>query len=100
MHADAQVFLTLFVMGTGRRSVRAIVNLRSLCEGLRPGAYQVDVVDIATDPAQARAHQLVAVPTLLVRDDGITRRFVGDLSDDAGVVQALRALRTGRATDD
>lgn len=99
MHADAKVALTLFVMGTGPRSVRAIVNLRSLCEDLLPGTYQLDVVDIATDPAQARAHQLLAVPTLVLPGDGMARRFVGDMSDDARIAAALQALRTERASD-
>lgn len=80
--------------------MRAIVNLRSLCEGLLPGAYRLDVIDIATDPAQARAHQLLAVPTLLLPGAGMTRRFVGDMSDDARLVEALRVLRTELAIDD
>ncbi len=99
MHADAKVVLTLFVMGTGPRSVRAIVNVRSLCENVLPGTYQLDVVDIAADPAQARAHQLLAVPTLVLPGGGTARRFVGDMSNDARIVEALQALRTERATD-
>lgn len=95
---DAKIVLTLFVMGTGPRSVRAIVNLRSLCDRLLPGAYQLDVIDIATDPAQARSNQLLAVPTLVLPGGGMARRFVGDMSNDDRIVEALKALVTGRAS--
>ena len=98
MHDGAKVALTLFVRGTGTRSVRAIVNVRRLCERLMPGAYRLDVVDIGTDPAQARSNQLIAVPTLVL-PGGEPRRFVGDMSNDDRIVEALDALRTGCATD-
>lgn len=99
MDDGAQVVLTLFVMGTGPRSVREIVNVRSLCERVLPGAYRLEVVDIAVDPAQARANQLLAVPTLVLPGGGQQRRFVGDMSSDDRIVEALQALGTGRATD-
>ena len=99
MHADATILLTLFVMGAGPRSVRAIVNVRSLCDRLLPGAYRLDVVDIATNPAQARANQLLAVPTLVLPAGGQPRRFVGDMSNDARIVEALHALRSTSPTD-
>lgn len=99
MHDDAKLVLTLFVMGTGPRSVRAIVNVRSLCDRLLTDAYRLDVVDIATDPAQARSNQLLAVPTLVL-PDGVQRgRFVGDMSNDERIVEALQALRSRIDTD-
>ncbi|MEO5770978.1 MAG: circadian clock KaiB family protein [Burkholderiaceae bacterium] len=96
MHEDAKTVLTLFVMGNSARSVRAIVNVRRLCERLLPGAYRLDVVDIATDPAQARSNQMLAVPTLVLSDGEQARRFVGDMSNDDRIVEALHALGTGR----
>lgn len=84
-------------MGTGPRSVRAIVNVRSLCERVLPGAYRLDVVDIATHPAQARANQLLAVPTLLLPGHEPPRRFVGDMSNETHIVEALNALRAGHS---
>ncbi len=99
MPDDAKLVLTLFVMGTGPRSVRAIVNVRSLCERLLPEVYRLDVVDIAADPVQARRRQLLAIPTLVLPGDQQPRRFVGDMSNDHGIVEALDALREGRLTN-
>ena len=97
MNDAPTVLLTLFVMGIAPRSVRAIVNVRSLCERVLPGAYRLDVVDIATDPAQARANQLLAVPTLMLPGRGQSRRFVGDMSNDPHIVEALHALGAGHS---
>lgn len=100
MDDDGKVRLTLFVMGTGPRSVRAIVNLRALCERALAGAYRLEVVDIAVEPGQARAHQLLAVPTLLINNANPPHRFVGDLSDGERVLAALSGARNaidGRA---
>lgn len=97
MNEATKVFLTLFVMGTGPHSVRAIVNVRTLCERVLAGVYQLDVVDIATDPARARANQLLAVPTLMLPGREQPRRFVGDMSNDPQIVEALHALRVGHS---
>lgn len=101
MGDDARVLFKLFVMGTGPRSVRAIVNLRRLCERMLPGAYTLNVVDIAVHPAQARDNQLLAVPTLVVQGEGeqSQRRFVGDMSDERPIVEALQAFQGLPNTD-
>ena len=81
--------LKLYVMGTGPRSVRAIVNVRAACDRYLANRYQLEVIDIALDPARARAQQLIAVPTLIQRGAKGNRRFVGDMSDTRRLLKGL-----------
>lgn len=82
--------LELYVMGTGPRSTRAIVNVRAVCDRHLARRYRLEVIDIALEPAQARAKQLIAVPTLLCRGGGLgQQRFVGDMSDSARLLRGL-----------
>lgn len=89
MVKQPKVRLTLYVMGTGPRSVRAIVNTRALCEQHLQGRYGFEVVDIALQPQQARRQQLVAIPTLIVHDADGPRRYVGDMSDAGRFLSSL-----------
>ena len=81
--------LRLFVAGATPRSVRAIDNLRRLLEREMPGRYDLSVVDIYQDPDAARAHQVVAAPTLVKLSPEPVRRIIGDLSDAPRVLRGL-----------
>lgn len=61
--------------------MRAIRNILRICEKDLPGRYQLEVVDIYQEPGRAGNEDIVAVPTLIQRSPGITRRIVGDLSE-------------------
>jgi circadian clock protein KaiB len=89
--------LTLFVTGASDMSVRAIGNVRTLCEQHLPGRYQLEVVDIHRDPSLMLSHNVVAAPTLIKESPLPKRRLVGDLSDTTRVLAALdiRAVETG-----
>jgi circadian clock protein KaiB len=69
--------------------MRAIGNLRRICERYLPGRYDLEVVDMYQQPALARADRIVAAPTLVRRSPGPLRRLVGDLSDEARVLVDL-----------
>jgi circadian clock protein KaiB len=76
-----EYILRLYVTGSTPRSLRAISNLKRLCEMYLPGAYELEVVDIYKNPAAARDAQIIAAPTLIKRLPAPLRRFVGDLSN-------------------
>ena len=57
--------LTLYVTGATARSLRAIANVKAICEQYLKGRYQLEVVDVYRRPALLRADQIVAVPTLI-----------------------------------
>lgn len=81
--------LRLFVMGISPRSVRAIVNVRTICEEHLRDGYELEVIDITLRPALARSEQLVAAPTLIKQLPLPVRRFIGDMSQTDRIVEAL-----------
>ena len=87
--ADRQYLLRLFVTGTSARSARAIVNVRRICEEHLQDGYELEVIDIALNPALARREQLVAAPTLIKQSPPPVRRFIGDMSQTDRLLEGL-----------
>jgi circadian clock protein KaiB len=81
--------LRLFVAGTTTRSVRAIANLRRICEQHLSGRYNLEVIDVYQNPELAKEVQVFAAPTLIKELPLPLRQFVGDLSDTDKVVLGL-----------
>jgi circadian clock protein KaiB len=81
--------LRLYVTGGSPRSVRAIVNVRALCEQHLADRYDLEIVDIARDPMRARTEQLVAAPTLVRQRPLPECRFVGDMSQTERILHRL-----------
>ena len=82
--------LQLYVAGQSPNSVRALANLRELCEEHMRGHYQIEVRDVAEDPDLARSDEIVAIPTLVRRLPEPARRIIGDFSDNGRVLAQLR----------
>jgi circadian clock protein KaiB len=81
--------LRLYVAGQTPRSIAAIANLKKICEKHLPGRYEIEVVDLIKDPAQARRHQIVAIPTLIRQLPEPLKRIIGDLSNVEKVLVGL-----------
>jgi len=86
---DRQYLLQLYIAGTSARSARAIVNIRKICEEHLGEDYDLQVIDIAQQPALARREQLVAAPTLIKQSPLPVRRFVGDMSQTDHILDGL-----------
>ncbi|MGH9742798.1 MAG: circadian clock KaiB family protein [Candidatus Acidiferrum sp.] len=81
--------LRLYVAGQTPRSLAAISNLREICADYSADRYKVEVIDLAKNPALARDHQILAIPTLVRSLPVPIRKIIGDLSDKARVVVGL-----------
>jgi circadian clock protein KaiB len=81
--------LRLYVTGTTPRSVRAIENVRRICEEHLKGAYELEVVDLYKNLPLARGDQIIAAPTLIKRLPVPLRRLIGDMSDESRVLVGL-----------
>ena len=93
----ARHVLRLYVTGVTARSVRAIQNVRRICDEHLEGAYELEVVDLYKNLPLARGDQIVAAPTLIKRLPLPLRRLIGDMSDEARVLVGLdlRPKRNG-----
>ena len=81
--------LRLYVAGSGARSIRAVQNVKRICEAEHSGSYVLSVIEIYKEPARAGEDQIVAIPTLIKEAPGLFRRIVGDLSETALLRRSL-----------
>ena len=81
--------LTLFITGGSPNSVRAINNLKAICEQYLAGRYDLKVIDVYQNPEMAKQQQIIALPTLIKKQPGPLRRLVGDMSDTLKVLRGL-----------
>jgi circadian clock protein KaiB len=81
--------LRLYVAGTRSASLRAVTNIKRICDRHLAGRYHLDVVDLYQQPARAKEDDVVAAPTLVRTEPGPIRRIVGDLSDEHRVLAGL-----------
>jgi len=88
--------LRLYVAGSSPRSLRAVQNVKRLCEAELAGRYNLEVVDIYKEPHRATEDQIVAIPTLIKQAPGLIRRLIGDLSEISVLRQGLGLAEAGR----
>ena len=79
----------LYVTGSSTRSLRAIYNLKKLCDEYLGNDYDLKVIDIYKNPNAAREEQIIAAPTLVKQLPRPLRRFVGDLSNTQKLLLGL-----------
>jgi circadian clock protein KaiB len=90
--------LRLFVAGATARSTQAILRVRELCEAELKGRCDLEVIDIYQQPALARSNQIVATPTLIMEVPKPMRRFIGSLTNIAGLLVELNLSTTVKIT--
>lgn len=81
--------LSLFITGASPNSVRAINNIKAICEQYLAGDYELEIIDVYQIPEIAQREQIIAVPTLIKKGPAPERRLVGDMSDTAKVLRGL-----------
>jgi circadian clock protein KaiB len=87
--------MRLYVTGTTPKSVRAIANVKRLCETYLKGRYQLEVIDIYQQPALAKGEQIIAAPTLIKRLPLPLRRFIGDMTNSERILLGLNLCPEG-----
>jgi len=96
-HAAPQYVLHLYITGSTPRSIRAISNIRKICEAHLAGRYDLEVLDISQHPILASEEQIVAAPTLIKRLPLPLRRFIGDMSQTDRILFGLDLLQMTEA---
>jgi circadian clock protein KaiB len=81
--------LKLFVTGTTPNSVKAIVNIKRICEEFIPGNYELEIVDIYQQPELAQSEQIIAAPALIKKSPLPQRILIGDMSNTNKVLAGL-----------
>jgi circadian clock protein KaiB len=81
--------LKLYVAGSTPRSVKAIANIKRICEDHLKGRYRLEIIDVYQQPEQAAKAQLVVAPTLIRKLPPPLRTFIGDLSETEKILIGL-----------
>ena len=81
--------LRLYVTGSTRKSLRAIANIKKICEEHLKGRYHLEVIDLYQQPSLAKGEQIIAVPTLVKKLPPPLRRIIGDMSSTERVLVGL-----------
>ena len=89
----------LFISGNAPQSVRAILNLKRICEEHLPDRYELEIIDIYKNPLLAKAAQIIAAPTLIKIRPRPSHRLIGDLSDESKVLRGLNITPVGKSLE-
>jgi circadian clock protein KaiB len=90
--------LRLYITGSTPQSIRALTNIKRICEKFVRGNYDLQVIDVYQNPDLARDQQIIAAPTLLKMLPLPLRRLIGDMSDENRVLLGLSIQpESGRA---
>ena len=86
---DKHYILKLYVAGSSPQSVRAIANVKEICEEYLHGRYELQVIDLYQQPQLAQGEQIIAAPTLIKKLPLPLRRIIGDMSSTERVLVGL-----------
>src|SRR5215475_16126500 len=81
--------LRLYVAGTTSRSMRAVANIKEICENSLKNRYDLEVIDIYQQPVLVKGEQIIAAPTLIKKLPLPLRRFIGDMSNTERILVGL-----------
>ena len=82
--------LRLYVADGSPKSLRALTNLKTLCEEHLAGRYEIEIIDLVKQPMLARSDDIVAIPTLVRSLPEPIRKIIGDLSNTDRVLLSLQ----------
>lgn len=79
----------LFVSGMSVKSTLSIDNLRNICEDHLADNFDIQIIDVTRDKAQANDYQLIGIPALIRTTPLPPKMILGDLSDRQNVLRIL-----------
>lgn len=95
LQARKEYVLRLYITGATPNSVRAIENLKEICDAYLNENYELEIIDVYQQPSVAKEEQLIALPLLIKKQPYPERRLIGDLSDTNKVLKGLGIISNG-----
>ena len=81
--------LRLYIAGNAPNSVRALANVKAICDEHFASGHELEIVDLLEHPTRALADGIIVTPTLLKLLPLPVQRVIGSLSDTNQVLQTL-----------
>lgn len=93
---DVQYLLKLFITGATPNSIKAVNNIKEICEVHLKDRYRLEIIDVYQEVMLAEKEQLIALPMLIKKFPAPERRIIGDMSNESKVLLALGLPDNGR----
>lgn len=90
---DKQYVLRLYVTGATPQSVKAVSNIKKICEEYLDERYELEIIDIYQQPQLAEGDQIIAAPTLVKKLPSPLKKLIGDMSNTERVLVGLDLKR-------
>jgi circadian clock protein KaiB len=84
-----EFILKLFISGASPNSIKAINNLKAICETHMKSRYTLEIIDVYQDGALAQKEQIIALPMLIRKFPLPERKLIGDMSNTQKVLNGL-----------
>lgn len=91
---SCEFVLRLFITGATPNSIRALTNLKMICEQYLKGRYSLEIIDVYKQERVAEEEQLIALPLLIKKLPLPEKRLIGDLSDTDKVLKVLGLIQS------
>jgi circadian clock protein KaiB len=79
----------LYITGASPNSLRAIANIKRICEKHCKKNYELEIIDVYQQPALAIEENIIALPLLVRKSPLPEERLIGDISDQQKVLRYL-----------
>ena len=89
---NVKYVLRLFITGASPNSIRAVNNIKQLCENRLKGQYSLEIIDVYQQKTIAEKEQIIALPLLVKKLPLPERRLIGDMSQTEKVLKGLGLL--------
>ncbi|MCG6551546.1 MAG: circadian clock KaiB family protein [Candidatus Magnetominusculus sp. LBB02] len=87
------IILKLYVTGQTLLSMRAIENIKKICERYIEGHYDLEIIDIYNRPSLARRQGVLATPMLVKQNPLPVVHFIGDMSKTEKILDGLAIIK-------
>jgi circadian clock protein KaiB len=91
--STSEYVLQLFITGATPNSIRALMNIKQICEEHLKGRYLLEIIDVYQQKELAEKEQLIALPLLIKKQPLPVKRIIGDLSDTPKVLRGLGLIQ-------
>lgn len=88
-NTEGYFVLRLFIAGSSPVSVRAIKNLRKICDEFLENRYELEIIDAHQQPLLVRDENVTAIPMLIKKKPAPMKRLIGDFSEREKVLKGL-----------
>jgi circadian clock protein KaiB len=87
--ARGKIVLQLYVSGMSPQSMKAIENIKKLCDEHMENSFELEIIDLYKNPEKASEQQIVFSPSLIKSLPLPRKTLIGTFADTDKVIRGL-----------